>query len=47
MSAFRQSQSGTLVFGRVKSDNVPSTKVFEHLGFTKTGGREIIYRGLL
>jgi UDP-2,4-diacetamido-2,4,6-trideoxy-beta-L-altropyranose hydrolase len=48
LQAWRQSQEGALVFGRVKIDNLPSKKVFEHLGFTSVPGRggEVVYRCL-
>jgi RimJ/RimL family protein N-acetyltransferase len=37
------------VFGRVKSDNLPSQKVFERLGFTATAGTQgqMIFRNQL
>jgi UDP-2,4-diacetamido-2,4,6-trideoxy-beta-L-altropyranose hydrolase len=42
MQAFRHSISGALRFGRVKQDNRPSQKVFEHLGITaKRGGASL------
>ena len=49
MEVFRQSQGGALVFGRVKSDNLPSQKVFERLGFTATAGTQgqMIFRNQL
>jgi len=41
-------ESGTMVYGRVKPDNLGSQKVFEHLGFSaKLSGAEIIYSRLL
>ena len=46
--AFRQFQKGVNVFGRVKLENIPSQKIFEHLGFTSAQGEEYItYRLLL
>lgn len=49
LQTFRQCRVGSKVFGRVKSYNLPSQKVFERLGFsTAAGGEgEIVYRSVL
>jgi len=49
MLAFRQSREGSWVFGRVKSGNFASRKVFESLGFSAsaTEGGQFVYRNSL
>jgi UDP-2,4-diacetamido-2,4,6-trideoxy-beta-L-altropyranose hydrolase len=49
MQALRASMTGVLLFGRVKTTNLASCRVFESLGFSSesAGGGEIVYRYLL
>lgn len=44
----RSEHPGALVLGRVKSDNLPSRKIFESLGFdTLSNGEGIAYQRVL
>ena len=48
MQAFRRSTKEVSVCGRVKPENLPSQKIFEHLGFTAVEeGKERVYRHLI
>lgn len=49
MQAFRTCKPGAMLFGRVKTTNLASCRVFESLGFSSEsfGGGEIVYRYVL